>query len=110
MFTGIIQELGSVISLEQNSTGARLTVRCQEVLADAKIGASIAVNGACLTAVQIAAGAFSADLAPETLKRTNLGDLERGAAVNLERSLAANAGSTDILFWAMWIALRSCFR
>jgi riboflavin synthase len=91
MFTGIIQELGSVISLEQNSAGARLTVQCQEVLTDAKIGASIAVNGACLTAVQIAAGAFSADLAPETLKRTNLGNLERGAAVNLERPLAANA-------------------
>jgi riboflavin synthase len=91
MFTGIIQELGSVISLEQNSAGARLTVQCQEVLTDAKIGASIAVNGACLTAVQITAGAFSADLAPETLKRTNLGNLERGAAVNLERPLAANA-------------------
>jgi riboflavin synthase len=91
MFTGIIQELGSVISLEQNSAGARLTVQCQEVLTDAKIGASIAVNGACLTAVQIAAGAFSADLAPETLKRTNLGNLERGAAVNLERPLAASA-------------------
>jgi riboflavin synthase len=91
MFTGIIQELGSVISLEQNSAGARLTVQCQEVLTDAKIGASIAVNGACLTAVQITAGAFSADLAPETLKRTNLGNLERGAAVNLERPLAASA-------------------
>jgi riboflavin synthase len=91
MFTGIVQELGNVISLEQNAAGARLTVRCHEVLADARIGASIAVNGACLTAVQIADDTFTADLAPETLKRTNLGDLGSGAGVNLERPLAANA-------------------
>lgn len=91
MFTGIVQELGKVILLERNSAGARLTVRCHGVLADAGVGASIAVNGACVTAVQIDANAFTADLAPETLKRTNLGDLGAGAGVNLERPLAVSA-------------------
>lgn len=91
MFTGIIQELGSVVSLLHNQTGARLTVACDSVLKDAQQGASIAVNGACLTAVDITAGAFTADLAPETLKRTNLGGLASGGHVNLERPLSANA-------------------
>jgi riboflavin synthase len=91
MFTGIIQELGTVDSFAHSGTGARLTVNCGAVLADAQIGASIAVNGACLTAVEITPCAFSADLAPETLQRTNLGALTKGAKVNLERPLAANA-------------------
>jgi riboflavin synthase len=91
MFTGIVEELGHVSALDQHATGARLTVDCRNVLADAQIGASIAVNGACLTAVEITSRGFSADLAPETLKRTNLGDLHPGSLVNLERPLAVNA-------------------
>ena len=75
MFTGIIEEVGQVLALEQQSTGALLTVGCTGILHDATLGASIAVNGACLTAVELAADRFSADLAPETLERTNLGDL-----------------------------------
>ncbi len=91
MFTGIVEELGRVISLESKATGARLVIECPEVLRDAVVGASIAVNGACVTAVELAADRFSADLAPETLKRTNLGDLRPGSPVNLERPLRANS-------------------
>ncbi|HEX7359611.1 MAG TPA: riboflavin synthase [Bryobacteraceae bacterium] len=91
MFTGIIEELGRVVALEPKQTGARLTIACSAVLADAAAGASIAINGACLTAVELAPDRFSADLAPETLKRTNLGDLQPGSAVNLERPLQASS-------------------
>ncbi|MBV8552420.1 MAG: riboflavin synthase [Acidobacteriaceae bacterium] len=91
MFTGIIEELGRVAALESKPAGARLTVACSRILQDATLGASIAVNGACLTAVELASDRFSADLAPETLKRTNLGALTPGAPVNLERPLRANS-------------------
>lgn len=85
MFTGIIEELGRVME-----AGARLRVGCGTVLEDAVEGCSISVNGVCLTAVDLRAGSFAADLAPETLRRSNLGALRAGSAVNLERSLAAN--------------------
>lgn len=91
MFTGIVEELGQVAAIEQREAGARLTVKCSGVLQDATLGASIAVNGACLTAVELSAEQFSADLAPETLKRTNLSDLRTGSPVNLERPLRANS-------------------
>ena len=88
MFTGIIEELGRVESLESRAAGARLRVRCAKILEDSGEGASIAVNGVCLTAVDLRGGTFAADLAPETLKRSNLGDLRAGSPVNLERPLA----------------------
>ena len=74
MFTGIIEELGTVEALEPRAAGARLRVRCSSVLGDLTEGGSIAVNGVCLTAVALTAVSFSADLAPETLERSNLGD------------------------------------
>ncbi len=83
MFTGIIEELGTVAM-----TGSQLEIRCRSVLADLKNGASIAVNGVCVTAVRIMSDGFGADLSPETLARTSLGNLTRGALVNLERPLA----------------------
>lgn len=85
MFTGIIEELGTVIAFEPRDAGARLTIGCSTVLANASEGSSIAVNGACLTALDLKPSSFSADLAPETLSRTNLGDLRPGSRVNLER-------------------------
>jgi riboflavin synthase len=88
MFTGIIEELGTVEALETQPAGARLRVRCAAVMADMTIGASIAVNGVCLTAVDRRPDSFSADLAPETLRLTNLGDLRAGSRVNLERPLS----------------------
>jgi riboflavin synthase len=80
MFTGIIEELGTV-----EECGTRLVVGCSTVLQDAHEGASIAVNGVCLTALDVSKDSFAADLAPETLARTNLGDLRVGSRVNLER-------------------------
>ena len=88
MFTGIIEELGTLESVQTRAAGARLKVRCSTVRQDMTEGASIAVNGVCLTAVDLGAGSFSADLAPETLLRTNLGDLRAGSRVNLERPLS----------------------
>jgi riboflavin synthase len=83
MFTGIIEELGTVVS-----AGARLSVQCSAVLGDTSAGDSIAVNGVCLTAAELRPDSFSADLAPETLKRSNLGELRPGSCVNLERPLS----------------------
>jgi riboflavin synthase len=81
VFTGIIEEVGRV------EPGSRFSIRCNRVLSDLNVGASVAVNGVCLTAVAIRPDGFSADLAPETLERSNLGDLRAGDPVNLERPL-----------------------
>jgi riboflavin synthase len=82
MFTGIIEELGTVVT-----AGSRLSIRCSTVMTDLTEGASVSVNGVCLTAVELRPDGFSADLAPETLRRSNLGDLRPGSRVNLERPL-----------------------
>lgn len=87
MFTGIIEELGHLESFEPRAAGARIRVRANTVLTDAFEGASIAVNGVCLTAVDLRAGSFAADIAPETMQRTNLGDLKVGGRLNLERPM-----------------------
>ena len=89
MFTGLIEEIGRVESISPAGDGARLRIGCRAVMDDTVSGASIAVNGVCLTAVEPSASGFSADVAPETLRRSNLGDLRPGARVNLERPLAA---------------------
>src|SRR5271167_4102392 len=83
MFTGIIEEVGNVAA-----PGARMRIQCRLVLEDVKEGASIAVNGVCLTAVDIQPDGFWCDLSPETLARTNLGALREGSLVNLERAAA----------------------
>jgi riboflavin synthase len=89
VFTGIIEELGRVAAIDERATTARLRIACETVLSDAKDGSSIAVNGVCLTALDIRTDSFAADLAPETLHRTNLGELRAGSLVNLERPLVA---------------------
>lgn len=88
MFTGIIEETGSVSALEAGQAGARLLVEARKVVSDLEIGGSIAVNGCCLTAVETSASSFAAELSPETLEKTNLGELRIGSKVNLERPLA----------------------
>ena len=75
MFTGIVEEVGRVVSI----SGDGMTVRAERVMSDLKLGDSIAVNGACLTAVSVSGGEFSVDLSPETMRRTALGDLAAGA-------------------------------
>ena len=88
MFTGIIEELGVVESLDVKSAGARLRIRCKTVLEDAAEGASISVNGVCLTSIEPQRDLLSADVTPETLLRSNLGDLKPKMPVNLERPLS----------------------
>jgi len=87
MFTGIVEEVGVIGSLVRAGAGYRLWVRGRRVLEDLKLGDSVAVNGACLTAAELGESAFAVDLSPETLRRTNLGELKPGDRVNLERAL-----------------------
>ena len=84
MFTGIVEETGSVDRL----TPRHLTVKAETVLEGLKLGDSISINGTCLTVVDLVRGTFSADLSPETLRRTSLGSLSDGGLVNLERAVA----------------------
>ncbi len=87
MFTGIVEELGSVKALTRSAGAARLTIAASSVLVNTALGDSICVNGVCLTAVHLTPSEFSADVAVETLNVTNLGELKVGAKVNLERAL-----------------------
>ena len=85
MFTGIVEELGSVRSVEHHGGGARVELACTTVRAGAVLGASIAVNGCCLTVVELGDGWWAADAQPETLAWSTLGELASGDPVNLER-------------------------
>ncbi|MEX0665216.1 MAG: riboflavin synthase [Acidimicrobiia bacterium] len=85
MFTGIVEELGSVRAATPNEGGARLEISCKAVLSDAQLGSSIAVNGCCLTVVAMGDDWWTADAQRESLDRTTLGGLEAGDPVNLER-------------------------
>ena len=87
MFTGLIEAVGEVVAYSPQLTGASIRIRAASIVEDAHEGDSICVNGVCLTAVSIGKKSFSADLAPETLARTNLSKLKPGDLVNLERSL-----------------------
>ena len=88
MFTGIIQAIGKIATLERRGGDARLRVQAGKLdLADVKLGDSIAVSGVCLTVIELSAKDFAADVSGETLARTTLGDLKPGAAVNLEKAL-----------------------
>jgi riboflavin synthase len=91
MFTGIIEELGTVKALRREAGAARLTVSAAKVLDGTALGDSICVNGVCLTVVGMNSTEFSADVAVETLRVTNLGDLQAGKKVNLERALQLSA-------------------
>ena len=91
MFTGIVEELGSVVAVEQEDDAVRLRIRGPLVTSDAVHGASIAVNGVCLTVVEHADGEFVADVMQETLDRSSLGALAAGAPVNLERPVTLEA-------------------
>ncbi len=87
MFTGIIEELGRVRSVELNGENARIVIEAHTVTDDTKHGDSIAVNGVCLTALDIQPDSFAADVSRETLDRSTLGRLKPGAPVNLERAV-----------------------
>ena len=90
MFTGIVEELGTVRSVSGGGQSAVLTIEASKVLEGSKIGDSIAVNGVCLTVTSMTSRQFCADVMAETLRRSSLGALKRGSRVNLERALAAD--------------------
>lgn len=90
MFTGIIEELGSVARVERHDGHARLHIDCDAVVQDAAIGDSISVDGCCLTVTSLPGDGFTADLMLETLRATALGELAEGSPVNLERAMRAD--------------------
>ncbi len=90
MFTGIIEEVGRVAAITTKGEQRRLTVFCAKVLPELKLGDSVSVSGVCLTAVEITAESFSADLAQETWRRTSFSRLQKGALVNLELPMRAS--------------------
>ncbi len=87
MFTGIIEEIGTILSVQKGSKSARLTIQGALVFDDLKLGDSVAINGVCLTATSLSGRVFTADVMRETLSRSNLGDLRAGSRVNLERAM-----------------------
>ncbi len=90
MFTGIIEELGTVRSVAVSGNSGQIRIQASKVLEQTKIGDSIAVNGVCLTVVTLEPDGFTADVMAETVRRTGLSQLKRGSAVNLERAMAAD--------------------
>jgi riboflavin synthase len=90
VFAGIVEEMGAVKSLKKTLAGTRLTILAKVVMDDLPIGASVSVNGACLTVVKRDEKEFAADVSPETLNVTNLGNLPAGSPVNLERAMKLN--------------------
>ena len=91
MFTGIVEELGEIVGKDDLGDAVRLTISGPVVTSDASHGASIAVNGVCLTVVDFADGRFSADVMAETLRRSSLAGVAVGSAVNLERAAAVDS-------------------
>ena len=87
MFTGLIEDVGTLCEIHRGGESARVTVATALPMAELQLGESIAVNGACLTVTGFGGGRFSADVSPETLDRTSLGRLQPGRRVNLERAL-----------------------
>ena len=90
MFTGIVEEMGAITSLEKTLAGTRLTILASAVMGDLKIGDSVSVNGTCLTVVTKSERNFVVEVSPETLSVTTLGVLTGGAPVNLERAMRLN--------------------
>ncbi len=90
MFTGIIEEMGKVKRIEKNGVSCKLTIEADKVLSGSRVGDSIAVNGVCLTAVNITDKEFTADVMAETVRRSSLGTLSPGSPVNLERAMASD--------------------
>ena len=90
MFTGIVEEMGTVRRLNQSPNRCELELSAAKVLEGTQIGDSIAVNGVCLTVIRMDKDHFTADVMPETLRRSNLGQLKTGSKVNLERAMAAD--------------------
>ena len=90
MFTGIVEEMGTIRAIRRGARSAVLSIGVETVLSDLKVGDSVAVNGVCLTATSVDGSGFTADVMHETLRRSSLGALAAGSRVNLERAMAAS--------------------
>lgn len=90
MFTGIIEEVGKIQSIQKGTSSSVLSVQASEIMDDIHLGDSVAVNGVCLTVISISPSGFTADVMHETLNRSSLGNLRTGSPVNLERAMPAN--------------------
>ena len=90
MFTGIVEEMGTIQKIERGSQSAVLSIRCEKVLEGTQIGDSIAVNGVCLTVTSLRSDGYDADVMAETIRRSSLGSCKAGSQVNLERAMAAD--------------------
>lgn len=90
MFTGIVEELGTVRAVERGGGHGAIEIACREVVTDTAVGDSVSVNGVCLTAVRVDADGFRAEVMGETLARTALAGLDAGSPVNLERAMRAD--------------------
>lgn len=90
MFTGIIEEIGTVANIERGAKSSRITISADKIFDDLKIGDSVSVNGMCATAAGISGNTFTADIMAESMRRTALGELKKGARVNLERAMQLN--------------------
>ncbi len=90
MFTGIIEEIGTIRGIRHGSQSAVLEIGCHKVLSGTRVGDSIAVNGVCLTVTEMSGDGYCADVMAETLRRSSLGALKSGSRVNLERAMAAD--------------------
>lgn len=90
MFTGIIEETGTIAGIKKGAQSSVLTIKGNVIFSDLKLGDSVAVNGVCLTASSISGDTFTADVMHETLNRSGLGSLRQGSRVNLERAMAAD--------------------
>lgn len=88
MFTGIIEEVGRILSVSKGINSAQINLEAKKVLEDVKLGDSIAVNGVCLTVTSFKHNSFTVDVMPETMTRSSLNNLKKGSLVNLERALA----------------------
>ena len=104
MFTGIIEEVGTVKQITHGQHSEVLNIQARTVLENTKIGDSIAVNGICLTVTRLFADSFSADVMHETLNRSSLAGLMVGSRVNLERAMAADGRFGGLLWRVMWMA------
>lgn len=87
MFTGLIEEVGTMLSASNGEKSMKLTIKAKKVLEDIKLGDSISTNGVCLTVSSFDRNSFTVDVMPETMRKTNLGKLKKGSPVNLERAL-----------------------
>lgn len=90
MFTGIVEEIGEIIAVKRGAVSCELSIKGNIIFDDLKLGDSVAVNGLCLTVTSINGNIFTADVMAESMRRSNLGLLQKGSAVNLERAMSAN--------------------